>query len=212
MRKYSTWLSTGLGLVFAFTGCSSDNASLNSLGQSALAKPPPVQCPPGYTAQGNHCKPIPQPPVQCPDGSTVPAGQTCPVPPPTTITCPDGSVIPATGNCPEPVPPVNCPDGSTVPTGQSCPETPPPVVVGGQPTYGDIVRAIQACTGSYMPDQLVIGTRYKVVGLATTSPMIGSDPTPRGVILNPEVDDGLHRGDGYWALWVPFECVERIAP
>jgi hypothetical protein len=83
------------------------------------------------------------------------------------------------------------------------------------PTYGDTVLAVQACVGSYIPDPLIVGKAYKVVGLAAyTTPgqltLIGQPAG--GVVLNPVEDDTVHRGDGYYGLWVPFSCVAKVTP
>jgi hypothetical protein len=91
------------------------------------------------------------------------------------------------------------------------PPPPPPPPSSGSITYGSIVTAVYACQGGLIPDLLVVGTDYKVVGLSVTRPAPGLDAPPGtkadGVILNPVVDDGVHRGDGYEGLWVPLQCV-----
>lgn len=130
------------------------------------------------------------------------------VAPPATQTCPDGTVISAAATCPPLT--QQCPDGSFVSVGEPCP-TPPPAA---QPTYGDTVVALQPCIGRYIPDPLVVGTQYKVrgrwVGAPIGTPSLPLGTPPDGVILTPVVDDGVHRGDGWFAYWVPFDCVARV--
>lgn len=113
---------------------------------------------------------------------------------------------------PVPVPPpVQCPDGTTVPAGQTCPVAPPPPSPGAIANRGEIVTALKPCVGSYIPDALVVGQRYVVLGNnAGVRPEPGRDPiVASGYQLNPEQDDGIHRGEGYFALWVPYDCVVK---
>lgn len=88
-----------------------------------------------------------------------------------------------------------------------------PPATGMRPTYGDTVVALQACVGRSVPDALTVGTRYKVMGLTVDLPVGGNSSQtdlPTGAHLNPEVDDGLHRGDGWWSLSVPLSCVQKV--
>lgn len=153
--------------------------------------------------------------------------------PPLTVKCLDGTVVTAPGVCPlppPPPPPVDnkvCPDGTTIPSTSTCPAAPPPpppsneatlcgltLIEPGSPcpvAMGGVVVAVRACVGSYIPDALVPGQRYIVVGNgAGYRPQPGADPKyGSGYILNPEIDDGLHRGSGYFGLWVPYSCVAK---
>jgi hypothetical protein len=89
--------------------------------------------------------------------------------------------------------------------------TPTPAPSTRDPTYGDQVTALQACTGGYIKDQIIVGQTYKVVGLAATMPVpvVGGNYKPDIVILNPVPDDGVHRGDGWFGLWIDMACVSR---
>lgn len=132
-----------------------------------------------------------------------------------TVRCVDGTMVPAPGACPvivtpPPPPPVQCPDGTTVPAGQTCPTLPPPSPVIAKP--GDIVVALQPCVGSFIPDAVVVGKRYRVISANLgVRPAPGVDPkVSTHYTLNPELDDGLHRGDGYFALAVPYSCAVKV--
>lgn len=182
-----SWSGTAYG-GSAFTVPTKDDAVVNgtrvvtitaTAGTGATAKAT-------ITILDNDVPPPPPPPQTCPDGTVISAGAVCPPP---TQTCPDGTIISAQIQCPPPPPPTG----------------------GRLPTYHDTVQALQPCIGRYIPDALIVGTRYKVVGMWISAP-IGTASMPLGtpadgVIIVPEVDDGVHRGDGWFALWVPFECV-----
>jgi hypothetical protein len=179
--------------------------------------PPPVVCPDGsQLPPGSTCPVPPPPPVVCADGSTVPAGTSCPVPPPPPVTCPDGTTLPAGSTCPAPPPPppvVVCADGSQLPAGSTCPipspTQPAALSVGGK------ARALTSCQSLYNPsDVIAVGTIYQVEGFAgyrTPDQFrlgVHPDPGTQDVVI---LTDGLaHRGDGYFAFWVPAICVEGV--
>jgi hypothetical protein len=114
---------------------------------------------------------------------------------------------------PPPPPPVQCPDGTTVPAGQTCPVAPPPPPPTRRPTYGDLVTGVAACQSiTNKTDFVAIGVTYRVTGLTVTVPEGGSATlgmAADGVILEdvPRRTDGIHVGDGWWAIWVPMDCV-----
>lgn len=89
----------------------------------------------------------------------------------------------------------------------------PAPAIGQMPTYGDTVKAIQACVGQTVPDALTVGQTYKVVGLQarTTPGRFDLYPynLPEVAALNPTVDDGKHRGDGWYAYTVPMTCIQK---
>jgi hypothetical protein len=123
-----------------------------------------------------------------------------PPPPPATITCPDGQVIPAGSICPAPPPPTSipCPDGSMVPATSTCPSPPPPPPPPAPVLQAGTALALSACPALNRSENLLVGAIYNVVEFGHNE--VGSE----FVVLS----DATHRGDGYFALYVPVTCVQ----
>lgn len=67
-----------------------------------------------------------------------------------------------------------------------------------------------ACQSLMNPnDMLRIGSIYTVTGFAGYSKP-GNPPTEARDVVILTIDDGLHRGDGWFAFWVPINCVEGV--
>ena len=102
--------------------------------------------------------------------------------------------------------PAPVPTPVPVPTPTPTPQPSTPI------TYNDIVTAIQPCASRTDQALLTVGAKYKVKGLYVLMP-VGSTSTngkpADGMMLNPVIDDGMHRNDGWFSLWVPLACVSK---
>jgi hypothetical protein len=83
---------------------------------------------------------------------------------------------------------IKCP----VPVPTPPPPPPPPVVAPGS------ALALQACPAINRPESLVLGQTYKAVEF-------GHRETGQEFVV---LSDATHRGDGWFALFVPTICVQ----